>query len=138
MGIGLTFFNSSEDYARFVESQLGDLKAQFHSHSKLLDEVRRKSSGPGSQAGLQQLRNNKPDSSTNNNTRQIQVDSFKVLMNPSSEYEATILDEAIRTVQEKIEKLEKIQQQVIPLLKNSSKLAVILMDDFPTAFMYYG
>ena len=59
-------------------------------------------------------------------------------MNPSAEYEASILDEAIRTVQEKIEKMEKIQQQVIPLLKNSSKLAVISIDDFPTAFMYYG
>ena len=138
MAIGLTFFNSSEDYSRFVESQLGELKAQFHSHSKLLDEIRRKAASSGIQSGGQQLRNAKPESSTSNNTRQVQVDAFKVLMNPSAEYEASILDEAIRTVQEKIEKMEKIQQQVIPLLKNSSKLAVISIDDFPTAFMYYG
>ena len=138
MGIGLTFFKSSEDYSRFVESQLGDLKAQFHSHSKLLDEVRRKPASSRMQSSGQQLRNAKPESSTSNNTRQVQVDAFKVLMNPSAEYEASILDEAIRTVQEKIEKMEKIQQQVIPLLKNSSKLAVISIDDFPTAFMYYG
>lgn len=138
VGIGLTFFNSSEDYARYVESQLLDLKAQFHSHSKLLDEVRRRPASSGQESGLQRLKTAKPDSSTGSNTRQIQVDAFRVLMNPSAEYEATILDEAIRTLQEKIEKLEKIQGQVVPLLKNSKKLAVIVMDDFPTAFMYYG
>lgn len=135
MGIGLTFFNSTEDYARFVENQLSDLKALSHSHSKMLDEAQRQSTRSGRQASAKQSRIAKPTALAN--TRQIQVDTFKVLMNPSPEYEASVLDEAIRTIQEQIETLEKTQKQVIPLLKNGTRLAVIFMDGRPTAFMYY-
>lgn len=136
VGIGLTFFNSSEDYAKFVDNQLIDLKTQFQSHSKMLDDVHRRSNSSGPQASSKQS-SIKPNNNTTGNTRQIQADAFKVLLNPSAEYEASVLDEAILAIQEKIEKLEKIQKHVIPLLKNGSRLAVIVMDDVPTAFMYY-
>lgn len=135
MGIGLTFFDSTEDLTRFVEKQLTDMRALFHSHSKRLYEAQQQSKRSGTQGSSKQTKIIKPSSS--GNTRQIQVDTFKVLVNPSPEYEASILDEAIKTIQEQIDALEKTQKQVIPHLKNGTRLAVIFMDDRPIAFMYY-
>jgi prefoldin subunit 5 len=135
VGIGLSFFDSTEDLTKFLEKRLTEMKALFHSYSKKLDEARRRSNHSVTQGSSKQSKILK--SASSGNTKQIQVDTFKVLMNPSPEYEASILDEAIRTIQEQIEALEKTQKQVIPLLKNGTRLAVIFMDDRPTAFMYY-
>lgn len=133
VGIGLTFFDSTDDFTRFLEKQLTDMKALFHSHSKKLDDAQQQSKPSGTQGSSKQTKILKPSG----NTRQIQVDTFKVLVNPSPEYEASILDEAIKTVQEQIDALEKTQKQIVPLLRNNTKLAVIFMDGLPTAFMYY-
>ena len=70
------------------------------------------------------------------NTRQMDIAGFKVLVNPTANYELNLLDEATKSVQEKIESLERIRKQFIPSLKNG-KIAAILDDGIPTAFMHY-
>ena len=130
MGIIILFFESKEDLSKYIELQLTEAKNTLLSHSRRLSEAQRRADLEG---GGQ---NNKKKQDNQNNTRQTDIAGFKVLINPAANYELNLLDEATKSVQEKIEVLERIRKQFLPSLKNG-KIAAVLDDGIPTAFMHY-
>jgi hypothetical protein len=119
MGIIVYFFDSPKDLGSYVEQQLKEARGLILSHSHRLEEARKKF-----------------DSRTKGGTksRQSEVAGFRVLVNPTADYELQILDEAVKSTQEKIEVLERVRKELIPSLKET-RVTAILDDGIPTAFM---
>ena len=130
MGIIILFFETREDLSKYAELQLTEAKNTLLSHSRRLSEAQKRADLEG---GGQ---NNKKKQDKQNDTRQTDIAGFKVLINPTANYELNLLDEATKSVQEKIEVLERIRKQLLPGLKNG-KIAAVLDDGIPTAFMHY-
>jgi hypothetical protein len=130
MGIIILFFESIEDLSKYADLQLAEAKNTLHSHSRRLSEAQKRVDLEG---GGQ---NNKKKQDKQNDTRQTDIAGFKVLINPTANYELNLLDEATKSVQEKIEVLERIRKQLLPELKNG-KIAAVLDDGIPIAFMHY-
>jgi hypothetical protein len=65
-----------------------------------------------------------------------EIEGFKILVNPTPNYELSILDEAIKSVQERLEALESIEKHLLPSLRNHAKITAIFEDGLPIAFMY--
>jgi hypothetical protein len=130
MGIIISFFESREELSKYVEQQLAEAKNTMLSHSRRLSEAQKRYDLEG---GGQE---SKKKREKQDNTKQSDIAGFKVLINPTANYELNLLDEATKSVQEKIEVLDRIRNQFLPSLKNG-KIAAILDDGIPTAFMHY-
>lgn len=130
MGIVISFFDSIEDLSRHMDQQLAETRKVLLSHSKKVDEARKKFD----EAGMG--REDKKKWEGQGGTKQTEVSGFKVLVNPTANYELNLLDEAIRSAQQKIEALERVTKQLLPSLKNG-RIAAIFDDGIPTAFMHY-
>lgn len=130
MGIIISFFESTEDLSRYVELQLAEAKNTLLSHSSRVSEAqtRLEQSGVGNDG--------KKKHAIQSDTKKTEIAGFKVLINPTANYELNLLDEAIRSAQQKIEVLERVTKQLLPSLKNG-RIAAILDDGIPTAFMHY-
>ena len=130
MGIIILFFESREDLSRYADLELTEAKNTLLSRSRRLSEAQKRADLEG---GGQK---NKKKQAKQNDTTQTDIAGFKVLINPTANYELNLLDEATKSVQEKIEVLERIRKQLLPGLKNG-KIAAVLDDGIPTAFMHY-
>jgi hypothetical protein len=120
MGITVHFFDSSKDLGGYIEQQLKQARDLMLSHSRRLEETRKKFDGAQAKGGK---------------SRQSEVAGFRVLVNPTADYELKILDEAIRSCQERIEALERAKGQLLPTL-GGTRVAAIFEEGIPTAFMY--
>jgi hypothetical protein len=130
MGIIISFFESREDLSRYIEQQLSEAKNTLLSHSRRLSEAQKRFDLEGGGQDSKKKREKQ------NDTKQSDIGGFKVLINPTANYELNLLDEATKSVQEKIEVLEKVRNQFLPNLKNG-KISAIFDDGIPTAFMHY-
>lgn len=130
MGIIISFFESKEDLSEYVEQQLAEAKNTLLSHSRRLSEAQKRFDLEG------RGQDSKKKREKQNDTKQSDIAGFKVLINPTANYELNLLDEATKSVQEKIEVLERVRNQFLPNLKNG-KISAIFDDGIPTAFMHY-
>lgn len=124
MGITVSFFSSAQELSGFLQQQLAETKSLSLSLSKTISQARKEFDSSGT------------DSKSKAGTRQTEMEGFRVLENPAASYELNLLDEAIKSAQDKIEVLERAGR-LIPKLKDSAKIAAIFDDGVPTAFMYY-
>lgn len=125
MGISLRFFDSPSDLVKYVDQQLAETRDLVLSHTGKLEEARRKF-------------DTKKQNASKQSARQVSdIGGFRMLANPSPDYELSLLDEAIKTAHEKIEALEKGKKLVIPALRNSAKITAIFDNEVLTAFMYH-
>ena len=95
MGIIILFFESREDLSRYADLELTEAKNTLLSHSRRLSEAQKRADLEG---GGQK---NKKKQSKQNDTTQTDIAGFKVLINPTANYELNLLDEATKSVQEK-------------------------------------
>lgn len=130
MGIIISFFESTEDLSKYVELQLAEAKNTLLSHSSRVSEAQKRLEQSGVGNG------GKKKHGIQSDTKKTEIAGFKVLINPTANYELNLLDEAIRSAQQKIEVLERVTKQLLPSLKNG-RIAAILDDGIPTAFMHY-
>ena len=130
MGIIISFFESKEDLSKYIEQQLTEAKNTLLSHSRRLSEAQKRFDLEG------RGQDSKKKREKQNDTKQSDIAGFKVLINPTANYELNLLDEATKSVQEKIEVLERVRNQFLPNLKNG-KISAIFDDGIPTAFMHY-
>lgn len=124
MGITVSFFSSAQELAGFLEQQRAETKNLLLSLSKTFNQARKEFDGA------------KTDSKSKGGTRQEEMEGFRVLENPAASYELNLLDEAIKSAQEKVEALERAGR-LTPKLKTSTKVVAIFDGGIPTAFMYY-
>ena len=130
MGIIISFFESREDLSKYVEQQLAEAKNTMLSHSRRLSEAQKRFDLEG------RAQDSKKKQENQDSTKQSNIAGFKVLINPTANYELNLLDEAAKSMQEKMEAFERVRGQFLPSLKNG-KIAAVLDDGIPTAFMHY-
>ena len=130
MGIIISFFESKEDLSKYIEQQLTEAKNTLLSHSRRLSEAQKRFDLEGGEQASKKKREKL------NDTKQSDIAGFKVLINPTANYELNLLDEATKSLQEKIEVLERVRDQFLPNLKDG-KISAIFDDGIPTAFMHY-
>lgn len=125
----------AEDFEGYVIQEIAEAKKTVLSHTQRLNDASKRfdnlmPKGDGKK---------KPrwmGSDLPGNTMQREVEGFKVLVNPTPNYELSILDEAIKSTQERLGAFEKIEKHLLPGLKNHAAISVIFDDGLPIAFMY--
>ena len=88
MGIVILFFESIEDLSRYIEQQLVEAKSTLLSQSRRLSEAQKRFDME--RVGQDTAKKREKQS----NTRQMDIAGFKVLVNPTANYELNLLDEA--------------------------------------------
>jgi hypothetical protein len=134
MAINILHFSNAEDFAGFVVQEIVEAKKTILSHTQELNDASRRldnlSIGDGKKkpkwfgANLQER------------TRQREIEGFKILVNPTPDYELSILDEAIKAAQDRLEAFERLEKHLLPSLKDHTKITVISEDGIPIGFMY--
>jgi hypothetical protein len=130
MGISVTYFGSIDELTKHVDTEFKSSMELYSSYAKKIESAR----GSG-----------RPDSSSKSSTsvtsrsaRQQEIAGFSVLSDPSPDYEISILDDALKSVQEKIDALKRIKQGLLPKLGPSGRVTVISEDGIPIAFINYS
>ena len=136
MAINLLFFSTSEDFAGYVIHEIVEAKKTVLSHTQKLNEASRRFNNNSLPKGDGKKKSKWGRSELPGNTKQEEVEGFRILVNPTPNYELSILDEAIKSVQERLQVFERIEKHLLPGLKNHAKVTAILEDDLPIAFMY--
>lgn len=131
MGISVAFFDSVGNLAKYVETELREANQLYSFYTKKIEDTRAvytKSSGSHRQ---------KESAISNKSAIQKEVGGFRVLANPTPEYELNVLDEALKTTQERIDALKRVKEELLPSFKQNGKVAAIFEDEIPIAFMYH-
>ena len=136
MAINLLFFSTSEDFAGYVIQEIVEAKKMILSHTQKLNEASRRFDNNSLPKGDGRKKPKWGGSELPGNTKQQEVEGFKILVNPTPNYELSILDEAIKSAQDRLEVFERIEKHLLPGLKNHAKITAILEDELPIAFMY--
>lgn len=139
MAINLLFFTTSEDFAGYVIQEIVEAKKTVLSHMQRLNEASRRldNNNNSPQKGDGKKKSKWAGSDLpQENTKQQEVEGFRILVNPTPNYELSILDEAIKSVQDRLDVFERIEKHLLPSLKNHAKITAILEDELPIAFMY--
>jgi hypothetical protein len=132
MGIKVVYHDSVENLAKDLEVELKGIKELYTFYNNKI-ETTRGSHLQNPSASREKGR----DKSGARSGKQEEIVGFRVLSNPSPEYELRILDEALSATQERIDALKRIKEELLPKLNKMSRVTVIYEDEVPIAFMYY-
>jgi alanyl-tRNA synthetase len=136
MTIMVSFFNSISEFTKFVEQTITETKAALGTHMAHIEEVRKRYDKTRKRYDtLKKLTGGKQD--VPRDTKQLDVAGFKVLVNPMAEYELTLLEEAISTLQDKLNVFEKTREMFPVLTDEGMKIGMVLNEGIPTGFMLY-
>jgi hypothetical protein len=137
LAINLLYFSNPKDFEGYVIQEIADAKKTILSYSEKLNTAsKRYESLPKGDGKKKSKWTGGGGSDILGNTKQQEVEGFKILVNPTPNYELSILDEAIRSVQERLEALEKIEKHLMPNLRDHPNITAIFDDGIPVAFMY--
>lgn len=135
MVISLLFFPSLHDFASHIDREIVDAKDSLLHHTQKLNDSRKRYDLALS--SNDQKPKNRNQNNASGNTKHVEIEGFRILVNPTPNYELSILDECIAPIHGKLEALERIKKHLLPSLKNCKEITVILEDGIPTAFMCY-
>lgn len=136
MSIAVSMFNSAPDFAKHVEKSITETKNALGIYMREIEEVRKRYDKTKKRYDtLKKLTGGKTD--VLKDTKQIDVAGFKVLVNPTAEYELSIMEEAIASLQEKATLFEKAKELFPVLTDESMKVGMVTNDGIPTGFMLY-
>lgn len=130
MGISVAFFDSIDVLAKYVEDELKQANEAYFLYTRKIEDARTTyTKGSLSKKGSMDGRSR--------SAVQKEIGGFKVLTNPTSEYELNILDEALKATQDRIDALKRVKKELVPSFKQNGRIAAIFEDEIPIAFMYY-
>jgi alanyl-tRNA synthetase len=136
LAITVTFFSSVSEMSKYVDQTTADIKAALGYHLKEIEGVRQRyDKAKKRYEGFKKITGGKSDALKD--TKQLEVAGFKVLVNPSAEYELTIMEEAITSLQERLEAFEKTKELIPAVSEENMKIGMVLNDGTPTGFMFY-
>lgn len=128
MGINVAFFDSVDGLAKHVESELKQTNQLYSFYTKKIEDTRAAYGNSGS---------HKSTESSRRSATQKEIGGFKVLTNPTPEYELNILDEALKATQDRIDALKRVKNELLTSFKQNGRVAAIFEDEIPIAFMYH-
>jgi hypothetical protein len=129
MGISVAFFDSIDVLARYTEEKLKQANEAYSLYTRKIEDTRTIYTKDFPQKGSMKERSR--------SAIQKEIGGFKVLTNPTSEYELNILDEALKATQDRIDALMRVKRELLPSFKQNGRIAAIFEDEIPIAFMYY-
>lgn len=130
--ITVAFFESLEDMRKFVDRSISETTSVLGETYAKTEEIRKRyESNKGDQ-----LRGGKKSGPSS--IKQKEVAGFRVLVNPTPEYELKLIEESVATLQERIEMLEKTKELYPALDKQGARIAMVLDEGVPSGFMFFG
>jgi uncharacterized coiled-coil DUF342 family protein len=135
MAIAVTVYNSAPEFKDYVEKTIAQTKEALGEHMKSIEEIRKKYEKTKKRYDTLKKLTGKAEVAKD--TKQLDVGGFKVLVNPTADYELTLMEEAITSLQEKLNLFEKAKEMFPALIDESMKVGVVLNDGVPTGFMLY-
>jgi len=133
--IAVTLFNSAPEFKAYVEKTITESKVTLGDHMKSIEGIRKKYEK--TKKRYDTLKKLTGKSEVAKDTKQLDIGGFKVLVNPTAEYELTLMEEAIASLQEKLNLFEKTREMFPALIDESMKVGIVLNDGVPTGFMLY-
>lgn len=79
----------------------------------------------------------KKNGESRKDTKQMEIAGFRVLVNPTVDYELRLMEESATSIQEKINAFEKVKELYPKLTAQDMKIAMILNDGVPSGFMFF-
>ena len=136
MTVTVSFFNSVPELSKYVEDAIIQTKADLGTHLSQTEEVRKRYEKSRKRYDtLKKLTGGKQE--IPKDTKQMEVAGFKVLVNPSADYELTLMEEAVSTLQEKLDAFEKAKELFPVLTDEGLKIGMVLNEGIPGGFMLY-
>ena len=136
MTITVTFFSNIQSLEKYVDQTMADTKAALGYHMQQIEDVRKRYDKEKKRyEGFKKLTKGKSDALKD--TKQLEVAGFRILVNPTAEYELTVMEEAISSLQERLEAFEKTKELYPAVGDENMKIGMVLNDGIPTGFMFY-
>lgn len=135
MTITVTFFESVPDFKKHVDAAIAETKTTLGVTLQKTEEVRKRYEVV--KKHFDSLRKLSGKKEIPKDTKQMEVASFRVLINPSADYELTLMEESVSSLQEKLESFEKTKELFPSLTEDKMKIAMVLNEGIPAGFMLY-
>lgn len=135
MTITITFFESVPEFKKHVDETIAETKTTLGVTLQKTEEVRKRYEVV--RKHFDSLRKLSGKKDIPKDTKQMEVASFRVLINPSADYELTLMEESVLSLQEKLESFEKTKELFPSLTEDKMKIAMVLNEGVPAGFMLY-
>jgi len=136
LAIVISRFDSVSSFTKYVEQMVQETKSALGAHMAEIEEIRKKYDKAKKRYDvMKKLTGGKAD--VLKDTKQTEVAGFKVLVSPSAEYELTLMEEAITSIQEKLDAFERTKELFPMLTEENMRIAAVVNDGIPTGFMFY-
>ena len=119
MTINFLVFDSVPDFKKHIEQTIAETKTSMGTQMRRIDEAKKKLKN----------RAGSPE------TKKLDIAGFRVLVNPTIEHELKLMEETFSSLQERLELFEKSKELFPHLTNQNMKVAVVLEDGLPSAFM---
>jgi alanyl-tRNA synthetase len=130
-------FGSASDFINYVDQTINEIKSTLGNHMNQVEEIRQRYEKVKKRhETIKRLLSGKKE--IGSDAKQLEVAGFKVLINPSAEYELSLLENVVSSLQEKLNAFEKTKE-LLPLLKSEEdmRISMVLDDGIPSGFMLY-
>lgn len=135
MTITIVFFESVPEFKTHVERAISETKSTLGQTLAKTEDVRKRYDV--AMKRFEALKKLSGKKEIPKDTKQMEVAGFKVLVNPSADYELTLMEESVSSLQEKLDAFEKTKEIFPALNGDSMRIAMVLNDGVPAGFMFY-
>ncbi len=130
----LKMFNTPDELKKFLDDEIGRIRTLLGDYLRRLEEVRLKMEKlKKAQDALGKFAGDKQLSSPEG--RELDFQGLKVLVNPSLKQETDILEDIVRSLQDKLNLIQKIRKALDPLASIEEGIlttSAIVSDNVPT------
>lgn len=135
MTVTIMFFESVPEFKNHVERTISETKSTLGQTLAKTEDVRKRYDV--TMKRFEALKKLSGKKEIPKDTKKLEVAGFKVLVNPSADYELTLMEESVSSLQEKLEAFEKTKEIFPALNGDSMKIAMVLNEGVPAGFMFY-
>jgi hypothetical protein len=135
MTVTVAFFDSIPDFKKHVDATIGETKTTLGVALQKTEEVRKRYEVV--KKHFDSLRKLSGKKDIPKDTKQMELASFRILINPSADYELTLMEESVSSLQDKLESFEKTKELFPSLSEENMKIAMVLNEGVPAGFMFY-
>ena len=136
MAIVIKRFENVSSFKKYIEDTIAETKTLLGTHMGEIEAIRQRYEKTRKRLDLiKKMTGGKQEAAKD--TKQTEISGFRVLMNPTAEYELNLMEEAITSLQERLTNFEN-SREIFPVLSEESmKVGVVLNDGLPTGFLFY-
>lgn len=135
MAITIYRFESPTELVSYLDKVLSETRNTLSLHMKDTEDIRiRYEKYRKRTEAIKKLTGSKGEIAT---TKQLDFSGLRVLVNPTAEYELSLMENVIVSLQAKIDAFQKIRDTLPTIDIEAMKISLVLNDGIPTGFMLY-